>query len=230
MSELNRNVSSTIENGIQQRFEILREKTCCLYADSAVAVFAPGWNPVLSAKENVLQILPRFNEFVSKGEKGNLDMFVIEIQDKNYIHNITSFTSLFHRIIFLLRENDPTNNNPLTDGIMTLEWNFVYKGVKFFIPTFAPFYKTNHTRYSHLEESAFIILQPDHSFDRRGINSRNPGRHRITEKTKAKCEKLGYKYDVSLVSRTPKAVRYIHPITLGQSFIEWWDEAYSGVE
>lgn len=220
----------TTSQQVCQRVKRLVDNTCCLYASNAILQCGPEWDKSKTVRENVLSILPFFDEFTVFGETNRLDMFIVEVRDRNYIQDVHSFASLFHRVLFTLFEVDPTSEGYLTDGITTLEWNFTYRKVKFFVSSFAPFYSRDHTRYSHQPESAYIAFQPDHCFSRRGINSKNPDRYLITEKTKANCEKMGYKYDVNLVSNTPKAVRYIHPPVLGQGFIKWWEEKYASVE
>jgi hypothetical protein len=104
-----------------------------------------------------------------------------------------------------------------------MSWDFVYRGTKFFVPTFAPFYHPNHPRYSHHEGTAFIVFQPDHCFDRHEINSKSPDRHKITETVRDLFEKGGVPYDVELVVHSIKAVRYIKPLLISDSPVRWWE-------
>lgn len=213
---------STSLNGVEKRFKILLANTRCPYAETAVIRYAPLWNADLPIEENILSCIPHLNEFVAHGKNEGLDVFVIEVLDQSYIHQIDSFSRLLNCVLLTLRNTDPTHTGRLNENITTLEWDFIYRDVEFFVPTFAPFYKSNHTRYSHVEKSAFIMLQPDHCFDRRGINSKNPERQLISQRVKARFEKAGYQYDTKLVTGTPKAVRYIHPLEIGQDWVKWW--------
>jgi hypothetical protein len=219
-----------LQSSVEQRFKVLIDNTCCPYAADVKFRCSPEWDSSRTVRENILLLLPSFDDFIEYGEEKCLDMFVVEIRDSRYINNVHTLASLLHSILSNLHKVDPVSKWNLTDGITTMEWNFIYRGVKLFVPTFAPFYGRDHTRYSHQPESAFVVLQPDHSFSRRNINSKSPDRHLITGKAKARCEKMGYKYDADLVSGTPKAVRYIHPLVLGQDSVKWWEDIYADVK
>lgn len=215
------------QSGVDQRFRVLVNRTCCPYAKVANIRYAPKWDQSRTIRENVLALLPYLDQFVERSEEEELDMFVIEVRDNKFIKDINAFASLVYNVLDILHEVDPTSEGTFTDGITSMEWDFVYRNVEFFIPTFTPFYDSNHIRYSHQKDSAFIAFQPDHCFDRHGINSKNPNRRQITEKVRERFEKAGIEYDVSLVSGSIKAVRYIKPLKTGQSLIRWWEDPKS---
>jgi FPC/CPF motif-containing protein YcgG len=210
-------------SSITQRFCSIVSKTYCPYARRADIQFAPEWNKNLIIEENIMRFLPFFDRFVQHEEREELDMFVVEVRDHEKIKSIDNFAKLLHYILYTLNKIDPTHKADLTHGIHSLEWNFTYNGLKFFVPTFAPFYSPTHARYSCSKDSAFIAFQPDHCFDRHGITSKNPRRHKITESIRSKFERGGAGYDIELVSHSIKAVRYIKPLLVGQDPIRWWE-------
>jgi hypothetical protein len=207
----------------ESRFLRLVRATCCPFARTATIAYAPAWEDDFSLRENVTRTVSGLNIFVEDGEDRALDLFVMEIRDPAHTSTLPAFTKLLRYVLFAFAERDPLRSEPLTAGIESLEWNFRYRGMDFFIPTFAPFYPPTHTRYSQDELSAFIVLQPDHSFSRRGINSQSPHRERLTSQTRAICECLEYQYNVNLVSGTPKAIRYVHPVDPFGAPIRWWE-------
>jgi len=163
------------------------------------------------------------NVFVEDSASQALDLFVIEIRDRTLTSTLPAFAKTLRDVLFAFAERDPLRSQLLTEGIESPEWNFDYRGVDFFVPTFAPFYPPEHTRYSQDELSAFIVLQPDHSFSRRGINSQSPHRERLTSQTRDLFESMGYQYNVNLITGTPKALRYVHPVDPFGTPIRWWE-------
>jgi hypothetical protein len=215
--------SSNNSSSIAQRFYNIVSKTYCPYACRSKIRFAPEWDKNLRIEENIKRFLPVFDKFVQDEEPEALDMFVVEVCDHEDVRSIDNFARLLHYILHTLNKVDPTQRANVTDGILSKEWNFTYNGLKFFVPTFAPFYSTTHARYSYSMDSAFIAFQPDHCFDRHGITSKNPHRHKITESIRSKFERGGSGYDIELVSHSIKAIRYIKPLLIGQNPIRWWE-------
>ena len=212
------------------RFSALQTVSLCPYAKSAKVAYAPEWDCNLSVKNNVLRLVPHLARFTDSAQEEGLDMFVVEVQDKRYIKSLSAFASLLRRVLFVLRESDEFSSAPLLEGVLDKHWNFQFRGTKLFVPTFAPLYRADHPRFSHEESSAFLVFQPDHCFTRRGITSTSSSRSTITTVVKDLYEKAGYSYDVVLVSKTPKAARYIHPLLPGEPWVRWWDSVYSGLD
>lgn len=212
-------VADTPEN----RFNRLVQATCCPFAKTARTALCPTWEPSRGAQQNIVTVVRWLDDFVAHAEQNELDLLVIEIRAVRYTRTLGSFVRLFRRILFEAAKRDPLRTEPLTNGIESLEWDFEYRGTPFFIPVFAPFYPDSHTRWSRDSKSAFILFQPDHSFGRRGINSRSPHRGRVTEQSRRRCVRAGHQYNVDLISGTPKAVRYIHPIDPFGTPVRWWE-------
>lgn len=212
------------QSSVAQRFEALVKNTHCPFAIGANISFASEWDLKLTTEENTLALLPEFDKFIEHGQKAGVDMFVIEVRDRKYIKDIRTFAALLRSILYTLHQLDPMGDGNLTDNITSMEWDFTYRNVRFFVPTFAPFYDSSHARYSHQKESAFIVFQPDHSFDRHGISSKKPNRQKITETVRMLFEKGGVSYNLNLVSGSVKAVRYIKPHLTGDSPIKWWED------
>lgn len=207
---------------LQSRFERIIRRTACPYAAGALIRYAPKWIANLSPEQNTVRYQPDLDRFIETGARDALDMFVIEVRGVDDIHSLEGFSEILYRVLFTFHNLDPHRTGALTDGITTLDWDFVYRGVRFFIPTFAPFYDTQHPRYSHHAPSAFIVLQPDHCFTRRGICRNSPSRELTAQGIRDAFAERGSPYDVHLVSGSPKAERYIKPLKVGDPPVRWW--------
>ncbi len=206
-----------------RRFGRLLGKTFCPYALGANIRFAPPWRPQLSVEENTLRLLPRLDRFVASGEARGWDMFVVEVRGTEAIKTLQSFAGLLNRVLHTLAKADPNRKAELTERITEKEWDFVYGGVRFFVPTFAPFYNRAHARYSHDENSAFIAFQPDHCFSRHGIDSKSPDRRQLSESIKEMFERGGVAYDFELVVNSVKALRYVKRQSVADEPVRWWE-------
>lgn len=210
-------------DGIVQRFDRVINGTHCPFACKSKVKFAPVWKTDLTTQENVMLLQPYLDVFVEHEEIDGLDMFVIEVREYGVISRIDLFARFLHEILDRLSKLDPTRTTCLTDGITSKEWDFKYRGLRFFIPTFAPFYANTHARYSHYEDTAFIAFQPDHCFDRHGITSNNPNRYKITQAIRDMFEKGGSGYDIQFITQSVKAARYIKSLRIGDSPVKWWE-------
>ena len=209
---------------VKWRFEKLLRRTYCPYASLAKISFGPSWRSDENTRENLNRYIEHFDEFVQRIELEAIDMFVLEVRDQNHIQNINTFSAFLHTLLERLHNADPIRTGALIEGITSPEWDFKYKGVKFFILTFAPFYDKYHGRYSHCEDTGFVTFQPDQSFDRFGINRKSPNRLKVSEAVRDAFEERGIQYHFSLVTRAVKALRYIQPLEVAQDPVEWWKE------
>lgn len=207
---------------VEERFLPLVAGTACPYARHANIAYAPEWDERLTVIENTARFLPALHRFTEHCRQHRMDMYVVEVRGSRCVEDIKLLVCLLNALLHTIRRLDSTTDEPLTQGIETMSWDFIYNGVRFFVPTFAPFYKPNHPRYSYQPGSVFILFQPDTSFDRHKITSKNPKRGDITRRIKEGFEARGFSYDVSLVAGSPKALRYIKPINFGQEPIRWW--------
>ena len=216
--------SESVFTPVASRFQNLLKGTCCPYAQFASISFGPAWQTDQSTRENLTRLLPYFDEFAERAEDQKTDMFVVEVREPGHLKNIEVFSAFLRTLLTTLKEADPLRTGDLADGIDSPEWDFTYRGVRFFVLTFAPFYDERHGRHSHCEDTAFITFQPDQSFDRYGINKKSPKRRKISEAVRDAFEKSGIRYDFCLVTRSIKALRYVQPLGVGQDPIRWWEE------
>lgn len=206
----------------ENAFKTLLSKTYCPFASKAKIIYSPDWNANKSFTENIAQIVPNFVRFEEIAESEELDMYVMGIKDLHAVGTIESAAKSLKSILETLRLHDEANKEPLVEGIETLEWNFKFRKTDFFVPFFGPYYNQNNPRYSYTPDYGFIVFQPDHSFSRHHISSKNPNRYRISQAIRDAFIRGNTPYDMNLVVGTPKAIRYIKPENIGEPICEWW--------
>lgn len=209
-----------------KRFGSLVEYTPCPYAGDARVYCAPEWEPLTPFIENVDRLVPSLDRFVDQIEALNLDIFVVEVRQADSIYELRSFAALLHGLLYALNHRDPNRIEPLEHNIMSMDWDFLYKEERFFVPTFAPFYPPNHPRNSRNHGSAFILFQSDHAFSRRGINSKSPDRPNVSLWVYGLFRQAGMDYSMRLVTQRPKAERYVKPFRVDDEPIRWWQEDF----
>lgn len=209
-------------NNIKDRFKKLILNTYCPFAKDAVIMYASDWNTEIEVKENLERILPQFLRFVKVGIQNGYELFVIEVRQESIIEGIQSFAGFLNKLLHDIHLLDTKAVRYFTEGIETMEWDFTFNKIRFFIPTFAPFYKKSHPRYSFNQDTAFIMFQPDSTFDKHNINSKNPDRDEVTEKIKSLFLENNISYSLKYVKGSFKAIRYLKPINLEDPPIKWW--------
>lgn len=215
-------LSDPTTNFSLKRFNNLVKKTDCIFATSAKVWSAPDFNSAWSIERNLegtCEVLKRFNKCA---ESEGLDGLVIEIYGENHGKNISELSVTVNRVLRYLSDKDPTGIHCMEKNILDSKWRFSFGGQTFFITVFAPCYPVNHPRYSHNDNSTFIFLQPEFSFDHHGISSANVKRDAIKEKIRKKFKDNGSAYNVNLVKQNIEVYKYVKPLNIDDSPIEWW--------
>lgn len=210
------------QKGIKKRFETLVKNTYCPFASFTKVWCAPSWSRTEKAEINIKKAILSFHKFVLKGIYQGYDIFVMEVREEAFIRGIDSWATLLNKVLYEIHLTDVQKKEYFTVGIEKMEWDFVFAGVRFFIPTFTPFYDQSHSRYSFNRNAAFIVFQPDSTFDKFNINSKNPNRDKITQAIRLNFLEHGVDYDVKLVKDSLKALRYIKPLEVGSPLVKWW--------
>ena len=207
---------------VNSNFQKLFINTLCPFAKDAQFWLSPVWIKGSPFKENCSKITDSFQTFIAEGISQGFDAFIVEIVEENSIYSLSSWSNFLFHFLEAVHKSDRHSQRFFTDNIENMSWDFTYEGHRFFIPTFAPFYRSNHSRYSHAEHSAFIMFQPDSAFDKVGINSRTANRKELSEKVQSVFRQKGIDYDIKLVRGSLKAHRFIKPLEVGDLPIEWW--------
>jgi len=207
---------------IENRFRKLVAHSPCPFAKDAKIMYALDWDPGIGFTENIHKTLPRFISFVTNGISDGYELFVMEIRHESIINQIEDFAGFLNKLLHEIHLSDTTSVTYFTEGIESMDWDFTFNSIRFFIPTFAPFYERNHPRYSFNTDTAFIMFQPDSTFNKYSINSKNPDRNELTEKIKTLFLENDFIYSLKYVKGSIKSIRYVKPVNLEGPPVKWW--------
>lgn len=203
----------------EELYRELSRKTLCPYSYTAKVYFATMWDSTESFESNFSFFTKSFDYYI-KNSIYDYDICVLTVRG-SVTSDINTWACFVKQLLFSLAKYDG-QYSPF-DGIDSINWDYKYSGYKFFIPTFGPFYPQNHSRYSHNDNVAFILFQPDLTFSRFKISSSAPQREQLTYAIRKKFLDAGIDYDLYLVKGSPKALRYVKPLKRGDSYIRWWE-------
>lgn len=207
------------------RFKEISESTHCPFADKSRLEFAPDWDEALPLEDNIEEAAKRLKTFTEECEKLELDGFVLEVVGDEYTKDLKAFSSFLRNTLTILQQKDSNTSYPMNKDISDNNWQFSFNGINLFIITFAPFYSKDNPRYSHTSNSAFLLFQPDSSFNSHIVN---PADHPKTKKLKQNIRD-GFSaenkaYDQNIVDSPVEAIKYIKPLNVGDSPVVWWKE------
>jgi hypothetical protein len=197
------------------------------------------WDTRLGVEENLIHFkesdLDPFVEKLREDKKFKirpLDGIALEAPAEYYGNNIESLSEFLYTVLLNLNEesiNDLQNLKMNKEGIfLDNGWQFTYRGERFFIITFAPFYGINSSRYNYGGKNYVILFQPEISF--KSFLSKNP-KMRLNQKEKVReiFNKNDQNYEGKIVPqfdrniKAHEAPRYIKPLDSTLSYpIEWW--------
>ena len=209
-------------SNLEDRFNKLRTSTACPFAENAKIRYSPDWDKSISLDSNLTNIISAFVDFADTGIKEGVDLFVSEVREKSIIRSTDNLSGYLNKLLYEIHFRDVSAKTNFTEGIEKMEWDYVFNGIRFFIAVFASIYKPNHPRFAFNKDIAFVMFQPDATFDKYNINSQKETRAVITTKVMTLFEKRGFDYNIKLVQGSLKAVRYLKPLNPNGDPIEWW--------
>lgn len=205
------------------RFKEISSRTGCFFAAEATVWGSYEWDEDKSIEENIDSSLPSLMRFTKCSEAERLDGFVLEVRGADLGATMDDLSRTFTRVLKYLSAKDPAGVHCMDQKIDEPGWQFSYNGQRFFITTFAPVYAENHPRCSHNENSVFIFLQPEFSFDHHGVHRNNPKRHLIKKAIRKNFADKNMPYDAGLVEQPLEVYKYIKPLEMGGAQIRWWE-------
>ncbi len=165
-------------------------------------------------------------DLLGMGAGQDEDLLALEIGLAERLRTPRDAAALLHATLDGLRARDRSNQDPLTRGIESADWDFEHNGERFFISLFAPLYPVTHSRFSGHRSVAFVLFQPERSFRRYGVSSRHPGRGRLSRAVERRFHRQGKDYDATLNASTAKALRFVKPLSSEEGPIAWWQVPY----
>lgn len=179
------------------------------------------------AKRNVI---PSFLIFSNFHDHLNLDGFLIHMSGSVFGSDVDSFAKGFCRLLESLVAHNPDGRNCMAvsdDEIDSPKWVFEFNRATYFITTFAPFYPSNHSRFSHQVDECFVLLQPEISFARHNLPADTPHTEwkepkTIRDRIRVQFKQAGREYLIRNTVNYPMSHDMIKPIEIDGPLICWW--------
>lgn len=225
----------TSSNSVVQ-FRLISDKSQCIFAKRSILWGSPDYDASISIENNTLKCLTALLKFVQLADKGEkLDGFVIQIKDDRYGSSVETFAAAVRIVLKTISRNDPTGLSCMDmKSILTSSWYFSYATVPIFVTTFGPCYKPSHSRYmfldsSSLDRSCYILLQPEISFLRHGLDVDTPltnWDHPLTarEKIRVNFREHGRSYHIPATLSYPVSLAIVPSESNDTLGLAFWDE------
>ncbi|ONI75253.1 hypothetical protein ALI144C_41720 [Actinosynnema sp. ALI-1.44] len=152
-----------------RRFEPVVNHTYCPFATVARLWGAPDHDSSLTVADNVRAALDGVLRFTRAAQREVLDGFVFAFPSDQFGGTLARLGRLLRTVLGTLMASDPREPRVLNRGDVVREgWRFSFDGEDYFVPVFAPLYGQDHSRYTYgVDDTVFILLQPDSSFHAR---------------------------------------------------------------
>jgi hypothetical protein len=133
-----------------------------------------------------------------------------------------------HTLLAGLIDDSKGDTRQLYDRIESTGWEYTLMDRDFFPLLLSPVYPIHHPRHLRWRQPV-ILLQPESSFSRHGISSRDKGRKRLSATVECAFLRAGKRYHGHITRSLPKAYRVIKPFRMADPPIRWWDAPTSRV-
>jgi ADP-ribosylation factor 1/2 len=229
-------------NPVLKNFRPIQRRTSCPFAKAAklwgVKMVVTGVDitdndaAAAAARNNAACAAEALAEFVRRSDQGEpLDGFCIELDDPAAgAANPSEFGAHVYIALRALSDLDPSGERAMrVQYIGARGWRFRFARADFFVTTFCPCYPSTSSRYAFGTGAAFLLLQPELSFDRHKLPDDTPVTHdppqTIRDKTRLAFRDAGCRYFVPVTTKYPPAEHIVKPVNDdGLTIIRWWDQ------
>jgi YqcI/YcgG family len=162
------------------------------------------------------------NSFIELVPVINPDGFVIGVHGEQ---SPKSLQELAHFVSNTLNElTIHSRGRPLQQNEVCAEgWQFSFCEIRMFLVVMSSVYPQTNSRYSPVPDSTFMFFQPEASFDNFMPHSEYDTRtQRLKLVIRQDFVRAGKEYDVTIVTSSSEVSKYVKPLNLGDSVVEWW--------
>jgi hypothetical protein len=229
------------------RFRPVQQNTECAFAKTAKIWGSRDWNPNLSLEENVKSSIPALIQFLTVGERDQLDGFLFELREPGWAPSegtqqpkydrkieLAQFGDKVRRCLKTISDYDPGRMHAMNrPHIGRKGWFFQFNRYPIFLTTFAPIYPESHSRYAFdaPKDSCFVLLQPEYSFLYHDLDPDTPHTEwenpkTVRDRIRIAYKKAGRAYDIPPTVSYPPAHHIVkpYPVDTGreEEVVEWW--------
>jgi hypothetical protein len=224
-------ITAALINQAFGNINILRQRVACPFALKA-KIWKPNfrWNSEHRLKKNIEQFKTLdLDPYIEQPQP--YDVIPLELPSEQYAKDIptlaatlkSALSTLNKQSIEELKDLKPDNNGRYWyDG-----WQFSYRDTRFFITTFAPFYRANSSRYNYGLENAIILFQQEQLL-RDSLPADQQKRNNRKLLVRELFAKRGQSYtnnktiEPGFGQKAHEAPRYIKPLPGKTEVIRWW--------
>ena len=175
-------------------------------------------------------MIPSFLIFSNFHDHLNLDGYLIQMSGSLYGSDIESFAKAFCQLLESLAALNPDVRNCMKasdDEINSPKWVFEFNRASYFITTFAPFYPSENSRYSHQVDECFVLFQPEISFARHNLPADTPQTEwdnpkTVRDRIRVQFKKAGREYLIRESVSYPMSNDMIKPVNADDPVVQWW--------
>jgi len=210
-----------------KNFNIIKMKTECSFSKKSKVWGCCDWNDQLSLEENVHRSLKELQKGLNIGREIKLDGFVIEVKGKEYGDTIERFGETVRRVLTAVSDHDPGADYCMnSESIGRRGWRFLFDSHGIFVTSFAPCYPEDNARYSFgIQDSSFVLLQPQYSFSIHDIGEDHPwddSQTTMRQKIRQKFKNAGRLYFVPKARFYPMAPMIVPPLKMDEALLRWY--------
>ena len=210
-----------------RRFERIKRGTQCVFARLAILWGCRDCDPETPLRERVMRSLQAFCLFASLHD--GVDGFLFEATEAR---SLSDLCGALRTILGTLSQHDPSGYCCVRKALAFKRgWVFTFNGAELFVTTFAPCYGSNSSRYSFGERnSAFVLLQPYHSFLLHDVGSDTPATswdrpQTVRDRIRVAFRNVGRPYPIPARPESyPAANNFVLPLeSMDGDVVRWWE-------
>jgi hypothetical protein len=194
-------------------FTELVESTACPYARLADIHFIP-----VAYASGATDFLETFRMYQSRLGEPKTDAVIVAIGLSELGESIDEHARTFRQLLQLL------SGPSMSSDVLKPGWQLQIHQTRVFATMFSPIYPADNPRAISNGRYGYVMLQPEHSFHRLLPRDRlEPGqRMHIKSSIRDAFDRAGMPYDALDRDPPTEAQKYVKPLHIGDSMIEWW--------
>jgi NTP pyrophosphatase (non-canonical NTP hydrolase) len=202
---------------VLRRFAAIRSQTLCPYAAQARLWGGPDWSE-LSFDTNIEDVVPTVTAFTKATTPERLDALIIPGPPCGSMKELGEW---FRRFLIELSRRDPKEEGVMDGPVDQAGWQFAFNRRRMFVAVFSPLYGAEHPRHS--PDETYVFMQPEDSFDRKGVGSSHTGSSRKKAEIRRQFTAAGRPYPPEAKDARIEAPLYLLPRWEGDEETRWWE-------
>ena len=203
-------------------FSAIQQAASCPFAARARVRSAKPFTG-RDARDAGIAALSELETFASRIDVDELDGFLIELTNPVHGSSPDALASTTREVIAGLLEATGASAEEAFADADREHWWLILAGTRWFVITFASCYPANSARATLGSQSTFLLLQPVASFDRHATPRGTVIPESVRRSIQQSYATSGRPYDTELAMQDVEALKFVWPLSGGESRpIRWW--------